>query len=580
MKRHGDFLFDALPQHGRSPVGPDHSWATLLPFTRPQSMPLPIGAGFSRLANDPAGDRVDSIGGAPGSAVGRETLDKLAQLLHTRLPGPPEARENEQIPAGYTYFWQFVAHDMVQSAVSIAQLPGAGYQIDNTRRQFLGLQTIYGDGPVNSTHLYQSHQPGQPRRSSPLPNFLRLGAFRARLDGVPPTCPYRDIARRNLAEKPDHTLPDVLIADPRNDDHAILAQMSAIFQLLHNGIVARLNSATSGRLAKTGLAGDYDRFMAARLTVMVLYRLAIRRDLLRRLLLSTVHRAYETAGGPLLRTFSGIPVEYAFGASRVAHVMIREDYRLNAGNSFDITALLENTSSGMPGGMPLDTDWIVAWSRFFEIGAEKPNLSMRLAPCYANFLVTASRFPAIDQFGAGKLAYRDLLSSVSVGMPPVTRLVDCLAASHGPFQDLFPDGRSVAPSAGEIAGWLVQSRAAGPVFDLDEIDALSRNPPLPFFLMHEAQLHPGSEGRCLGPAGSIIVAETIYGALADTCVVPGELTMDRAALLGEIGRLFDSPGLFDVLQRDTADIADEGMPGLIRITARIAGLERAEPEFL
>ena len=32
-------------------------------------------------------------------------------------------------------------------------------------------------------------------------------------------------------------LTEALIADPRNDDHAIMSQLTALFALLHNGLI-------------------------------------------------------------------------------------------------------------------------------------------------------------------------------------------------------------------------------------------------------------------------------------------------------------------------------------------------------
>jgi hypothetical protein len=59
---------------------------------------------------------------------------------------------------------------------------------------------------------------------------------------------------------------------------------------------------------------------------------------------------------------------------------------------------------------------------------------------------------------------------------------------------------------------------------------LSNDPPLPFFVLFEAMQEP-HEGRHLGPLGSIIVAEVIFGALA---LAPGSLwrSSDRRQLAG------------------------------------------------
>src|SRR5262249_59813687 len=47
-----------------------------------------------------------------------------------------------------------------------------------------------------------------------------------------------------------------------------------------------------------------------------------------------------------------------------------------------------------------------------------------------------------------------------------------------------------------------------------DIETLSNDPPLPFFVLFEAMQQPEARGLHLGPLGSIIVAEVIFGALA------------------------------------------------------------------
>ena len=47
-----------------------------------------------------------------------------------------------------------------------------------------------------------------------------------------------------------------------------------------------------------------------------------------------------------------------------------------------------------------------------------------------------------------------------------------------------------------------------------DIETLSNDPPLPFFILFEAMHQSQTEGLHLGLLGSIIVSEVIFGALA------------------------------------------------------------------
>ena len=89
--------------------------------------------------------------------------------------------------------------------------------------------------------IYALDAPNDDRRTK-----LRLGRMRWKDKSVEAGCPFRDIARapaenvtgidRSIA---GHrvALTEALVADPRNDDHAIMSQLTALFALLHNGLI-------------------------------------------------------------------------------------------------------------------------------------------------------------------------------------------------------------------------------------------------------------------------------------------------------------------------------------------------------
>ena len=93
-------------------------------------------------------------------------------------------------------------------------------------------------------------------------------------------CPFRDIARtpaenvtgidRSIA---GHrvALTEALVADPRNDDHAIMSQLTALFALLHNGLVDIVRRGEPATGINANLGAAYKRFLCARdaLTVIL-----------------------------------------------------------------------------------------------------------------------------------------------------------------------------------------------------------------------------------------------------------------------------------------------------------------------
>ena len=197
-----------------------------------------------------------------------------------------ERWENPRIPSGYTYLLQFVAHDLVHSAIPLSVAGGLGGGTANARRRALTLETLFGSGPVGSPFVYALDAPNDERRTK-----LRLGRMRWNEKGVEAGCPFRDIARapaenvtgidRSIA---GHrvALTEALVADPRNDDHAIMSQLTALFSLLHNGLIdlIRRGEPDSGPNARLGAA--YKRFLCARGALTLIYHNIIRKDLMRR----------------------------------------------------------------------------------------------------------------------------------------------------------------------------------------------------------------------------------------------------------------------------------------------------------
>lgn len=525
----------------------------------------------------------------------RGLIAKLSKALRKRptdaqfkfFADPTSTRDslnNTKVPSGFTYLLQLVAHDLVQSATSLALVGSEQLAIQNNRTMFLALQTIYGGGPAALPLIYR-------RASSPAagdepqsPAYLRLGSMK---DGDQ-TCPFRDLARINIGPPPPGGLPDVLIADARNDDHAILSQLTTVFHLFHNGIVAALESAAPAGANPDDADPAFGRYATARRVTTLVYRQIVRRELLPLILHPVVWEAYKNADAPLLEAFDGrIPLEFSYGAFRLGHAMLRPKYKFNDSNPlpFSLKEILEQTSERSPGSMPFTFQWAAAWSLFFNIGEVQPNLSRRIQPFYST-LIDRDDFPAFDETGEFGLAYRDMLSAAFAGLWSVPALIErlCDMPHLGAFfqQSWLADQekREAALRAwlkGEPTGCPEDAEGEVPVqedmgFEDAEVEVLAREPPLPFFLLFEAWHDSGSCGRHFGPVASVIVAEVIIGALAHESVVA-----ERADLGQLLARLVGGPSPPDVLD---SVAAIRTMADMIKVTARMHGLENVTPAFL
>src|SRR5947209_16453051 len=231
----------------------------------------------------------------------RGLMHRLSRRMDAEIAWPSHEQaslqrwENPTIPSGYTYLLQFVAHDLVQSAIPLSVAGQLGAGTSNARRTPLMLESLYGSGPVGSPHLYALDAPNDDRRTK-----LRLGRMRWKETPRAAGCPFRDIARaqaenvtgvdRSIAgQRP--ALTEALVADPRNDDHAIISQLTAMFALLHNGLVDLVRRGEPVSRANARFGAAFRRFLCARDALTSIYHNILRKDAMRRVLHPAIHAA-------------------------------------------------------------------------------------------------------------------------------------------------------------------------------------------------------------------------------------------------------------------------------------------------
>ncbi|WP_213289100.1 peroxidase family protein [Bradyrhizobium sp. sGM-13] len=521
----------------------------------------------------------------------RGLMHRLSRRMDAAIKWPShqvrslEHWENPSIPSGYTYLLQFIAHDLVHSAIPLSVAGGLGRGTTNARRTPLRLETLYGSGPVGSPHIYALDAPNDDRRTK-----LRLGRMRWKENEPATGCPFRDIARTPAENVTgiDRSikgvrvaLTEALVADPRNDDHAVMSQLTALFALLHNGLIDLIRRQEDNAGPNDRFGAAYKRFLCAREALTAIYHNIIRKDLMRRVIHPAIYQAYscpkpdfidrpDPAEGLAIGDWE-IPFEFSHGAFRFGHAMVRHEYRINDLSLHDLNNTLEKSSANDPLNMPLDETWMVQWSRFFEISGSKPNFSRRIGPYLSDGLGNDQIFPAFDDTERVGLLYRDLLGAGLAGMWSV----DALIAEIGKRKPhLIATSRLLADRAyriGMLREWLRAAPAYGTLSAAD-IETVSNDPPLPFFILFEAMQQPHSEGLHLGPLGSIIVSEVIFGVLAcDPRLADGASLAER---LASISREFYPA---NVLQ-EIPDISS--MAQLVQFTTEIAELQQAVPAFL
>jgi Animal haem peroxidase len=381
---------------------------------------------------------------------------------------------------GFTYFGQFVGHDLTHDPT-----PLAGPYVDpemtpNFRTPFLNLEQIYGGGPASSPHLYEGEQGME---------VFKIGTTLG--DGY----------RRDLPIESG----EVLVADNRNLDNLILRQLHVVFLKFHNEAVKQL-SASSLMLRGCSSRNSGTVFERAQRLVRWHYQWIVRHDFLPRILHygilqrgTNLYEEYPDSNG----NFS-IPVEFSLAAYRFGHSMVRNAYGLNCRRPrVELAELMALGST--PSQIP--DDCLIEWGRFFD------------------------GLPASGQLVASSYLDTALVLPLHGLAQSVVRL--CIESELGesrvnlPVRTLLRGARAKLPSGQEVAERLIQKKIlkeeyrltkqqvcqetynhSGAVLkDLD----LQDNTPLFYYILKEAEIL--GQGRTLGPTGSSIVSQVILGAL-------------------------------------------------------------------
>ncbi len=445
-----------------------------------------------------------------------------------------------QLPAAYTYFGQFVNHDISAPIggllVNVGKVPPAGIigtadpaglskewrkdtatileHFVNEHAVPLSLESLYGDGPASDdpevTELYEADG-----------KRFRLATTR------PSTTPADDQFFEDRKKDPAKIVhatgaPDILrrdrkplIADRRNDGNLILSQLHLAFMLFHNKAVDALE--------QPGQTSE-ECFRQARQLVTLHYHWLILNDYLPKLMSTEVLR-----GRPLatwvskLKEANKVPMEFTTAAFRFGHSMIGRAYDFNenfgvggristAGASladlFDFTSRGNMQRPDDP-TQQLPDHWVIDWDRMTRpprpAGADADALGgaeqidLNFAPDMLN-LVGESNVPE-----HGSILFRNLMRGFHRRMPFGQKL-----AEQYPVPRLCPEQVLSAMPEGTVGGadfgGAREIKAVAKEFGID------KETPAWLYLLCEARVLEG--GERLGPTASHIIGDTLVGLMA------------------------------------------------------------------
>ena len=246
----------------------------------------------------------------PFNATTQALLGQLGNIMGDpkREPHPDSHNPSKAgvsiIPAGFTYFGQFVDHDITFDVSSSLDAETDANTINNMRSPALDLDALYGRGPGLDPFLYVFP-------SAPVPSTaikFQVGTNRNIGSGGPSD----DGTKAGMGVQTNFDVPRMagtntaVIGDPRNDENLIVVQFHHAMLRFHNAVVDLL------------LAADFkgDIFAEAKRIVTHHYQWAVVHDFLERVCgANAMNDAMHTVTAPVGGTFR-MPVEFAVAAYR------------------------------------------------------------------------------------------------------------------------------------------------------------------------------------------------------------------------------------------------------------------------
>jgi hypothetical protein len=422
---------------------------------------------YSRLFEKPA---------APITAEEEPRLIELGKAMCYEVE-----REGTHTPRiGYTYFGQFLGHDLTHDPTPLAGPYTEPAKTPNFRTASFDLDHVYGGGPAKAPYLYDGEE----------------GAETFKIGATTPAGYLRDLPMKQGR---------VLIGDledTRNLDNLLLRQLHVLFLKFHNEAIRQLQDNPAMERLGDGL-GAGTLFERARRLVCWHYQWIIRHDYLPRVLHNDTwrhqqHRAPRKPGP----AFS-IPVEFSLAAFRSGHSMVRNAYRLNCRQKRVVIG--ELMALGQKAA-PIPDDYLIEWGTFFD---GLPTSGPQASAAYIDTSISramhglspgtirlANKLEAPDP---ASLPVRTLLRGARAGLPSGQEVADALL---GRGQIKSDDRLSVSQLTRDTC-----DRSGGVLAK----NGLGENTPLFYYILKEAELK--AEGLTLGPVGSHIVSEVIQGAL-------------------------------------------------------------------
>jgi hypothetical protein len=453
----------------------------------------------------------------PDDATSLKNLDALAAAI-TSVADPKDPKdgpdaEESGIPAAYTYFGQFIDHDLTFDPASSLQKQNDPDALVDFRTPQFDLDNIYGRGPDDQPYLYN--------------NDGRTFVLGSALTGADSNPQARDLQRNNPSDiqgQPKNPA-RALIGDPRNDENVIVSQLQGLFHRFHNKIANDNPSWTFPRIQQE---------------VRFHYQWVLLHDFLPTVVSADVIKDVLPVAkdGKLVidkanlkffhfRDNAFMPLEFSAGAYRFGHSMVRPGYRLSDTVKPVPIFALGDKAVDLRGFKPPLPNWAIDWRRFIDIvplhygtltdnpDQNDPNNQKRLQLAYkidTSLVNPLGVLPPSVAVNPSVLAQRNLERGWRMRLPSGQDVARAMGVAPLPDEQIL---------IGKFTG--DKADIVSPIAKLGDGKAFVGNCPLWAYILAETvestvvvKTLDGDKPiktRKLGPVGGRIVAETFVGLL-------------------------------------------------------------------
>ncbi len=286
--------------------------------------------------------------------VSENQMDKwIAQMdSEAEESGGRKAPENLNLPVGYTYFGQLVAHDITS------------HRFLGVQKNSLRLQTIYGMGPGASPQFFEHNY-------NPETKFI-FRAIKFDLDSYQSSkgkvYDFKRIDVNKSDDAPTRQSGIPLMADGRNDQNFLISQLTVQMMRLHNRLVENYYSKNKNQS---------EIFRAAADDLIHRYQRVILTDYLPRILFNGKKLVQKIVDDNNFRVFDHkkdcvLSETFALAAFRFGHSQVRQMYQTEINGTLNFLFGENSDLRGFVRDTTRRIDWICLLAENKDEGAFQP----------------------------------------------------------------------------------------------------------------------------------------------------------------------------------------------------------------